>query len=70
MAAFLKTSSIWRVPQDRGQPVGQLLRYKDACKRDLKLFNINPANLEFVTCNSSSSHTKVKTGVKQGEGST
>jgi hypothetical protein len=43
-----------------GQPT---LRYKDVCKRDLKSYNINPADLETAFSERSSWRANVKTGV-------
>lgn len=48
------------------RPTGRpALRYKDACKRDLKSCNLNPADLESATSDRSSWRAIVKTGVKQ-----
>jgi hypothetical protein len=43
------------------------LHYKDVCKKDLKSYNINPADLETAYSDRSSWRKNVKPGVKQAE---
>ena len=50
------------------RPTGRpTLRYKDACKRDLKTCGIQPADLETETSNRTAWRAKVKDGVKLAE---
>jgi hypothetical protein len=50
------------------RPTGRhALRYKDVYKRDLKSFNITPADLKTTSSDRSSWRTNVKTDVKQAE---
>ena len=68
MAEFQKTSSTESLPQLRSTGCLQL-RYKDACKRDMKALNININSWEdlIINCTSWSStlHKQLQTGTKK-----